>query len=217
MRKLSVEICLRTSFDLISKKILNKIQSINMLELLKLDFDKGIIAGIFEINLKDGYNIDDLILLKEIKIVNILKESGNKKTCFIKIQYSKNSIIQKLKDFDLDIILKRFELNQQKNLQLCVIGENENLTKFLRVLKKYGEFKIISFQKAAFENHNILSSLTNKQRETLLAAKKNGYYDYPRAINSIQLSEKIGISKATTIEHLRKAEIRLISQILVGY
>lgn len=35
MRKLSVEICLRSGFDLISKKILNKIESINMLEYLK--------------------------------------------------------------------------------------------------------------------------------------------------------------------------------------
>jgi len=102
-------------------------------------------------------------------------------------------------------------------LQLSVIGENDKLTEFLKVIKKYGELKIISYQKAAFENHNILSSLTDKQRETLLTAKKHGYYDYPRAINGFQLSEKMGISKATAIEHLRKAEIRLISQILVEY
>ena len=217
MRKLSVEICLKSGFDFISKKIIKNIESINMLELLKLDFDKGIIAGIFEITLKDGCILDDLIKLKEVIILNLLKVSEKKHTCFIKIQYQKNSIIKKLKEFDIDIILKRFEMQPQKKLQLSIIGENEKLTEFLKVIKKYGELKIISYQKAAFDNHNILSSLTVKQRETLLTAKKNGYYDYPRSINGFQLSEKMGISKATTIEHLRKAEIRLISQILVEY
>jgi len=216
MRKLSVEICLKSGFDFISKKINKNIESINMLELLKLDFDKGIVAGIFEITLKNGCILDDLINLKEIKTFNLLKLSEEKHTCFIKIQYKKNSILKKLKDFDLDIILKKFEIQPNK-LQLSVIGENDKLTEFLKVIKKYGELKIISYQKAAFENHNILSSLTDKQRETLLTAKKHGYYDYPRAINGFQLSEKMGISKATAIEHLRKAEIRLISQILVEY
>jgi len=217
MRKLTVEICLKSGFDFISKKIIKNIESINMLELLKLDFDKGIIAGIFEITLKYGCILDDLINLKEVKIFNLLKVSEEKHTCFIKIQYQKNSILESLKDFDLDIIVKRFEIQPKKKLQLSVIGENEKLTEFLKVIKKYGELKIISYQKAAFENHNILSSLTDKQRETLLTAKKHGYYDYPRAINGFQLSEKMGISKATTIEHLRKAEIRLISQILLEY
>jgi len=217
MRKLSVEIFPKTGFQFISKKIINKIESIKMLELLKLDFNKGIVAGIFEIILKDGYFIEDFHFLKEIEIFKILKVSEKKYTCFIKIQYQKTSIKKKLNEFDLDIIWLRFEIQPQKKLELGIIGDNINLIKFLDIIKKYGELKIISFQKAAFENYNVLSSLTNKQRETLLLAKKNGYYDYPRAINGFQLSEKMGISKATTIEHLRKAEKRLISQVLVGY
>ncbi|UCF49408.1 MAG: helix-turn-helix domain-containing protein [Thermoplasmatales archaeon] len=217
MRKLSVEICPITGFEFISKKIIKKIESIKMLELKKLDLDRGIIAGIFEIKMKDDNIIDNLHFPKEIKIFTILEEHGNDYICFLKIQYNKIYIRNKLKDLDFDIIWTRFELEPNKKLQLSVIGENEQLIRFLEVIKNYGELKIISFQKAAFENHNILSSLTNKQRETLLVAKKNGYYDYPRAINGFQLSKKMGISKATTIEHLRKAERRLISQILVGY
>lgn len=217
MRKLSIQISPQPGNEFISNKTINKFESIKMLELLKLDFKRGIIAGIFEVIIKDEFIFKDIKFPKEIKIFKVLKEIGNKYTCFIKIQYHKNSLRKKLKDFDLDIILIKFDLEPQKNLELSIIGDNKHLAEFLEIIKKYGEIRIISFKKAAFESHNVLSNLTNKQRETLLIAKKNGYYDYPRAINGFQLSEKMGISKATTIEHLRKAEKRLISQVLIGY
>ena len=90
--------------------------------------------------------------------------------------------------------------------------------KFIELVKKdVGEIINMKFQRAAYQKHDILSVLTDKQKEIVLAAKKHGYYDYPKKINSEDLAKRIGLSKATTLEHLRKAEERLMESILEGY
>jgi len=100
---------------------------------------------------------------------------------------------------------------------ISVIGDEKNLKKFLEVIKLIGEVSKISFTKAIFNEQTVLSCLTEKQKEILITAKKSGYYNYPRKINSQELSEKIGLSKPTVVQHLRKAEIRLITNLLAGY
>ena len=97
-----------------------------------------------------------------------------------------------------------------------VIGDQKSLSKFIELAKNYGEIVNLRFQKAAYQYHDILSVLTDKQREILIAAEKHGYYQYPRKIKSEDLAQKIGISKGTMVEHLRKAEERLVTNIVAG-
>ena len=43
-----------------------------------------------------------------------------------------------------------------------------------------------------------------------------GYYDYPKKITSERLAEKINMSRGTILEHLRKAEGRIIEELVSG-
>lgn len=54
-------------------------------------------------------------------------------------------------------------------------------------------------------------TLTSRQRETFLLARSRGYYEYPRETTTRELAAELGISKTTLLEHLRKAESKLLT------
>ncbi len=56
----------------------------------------------------------------------------------------------------------------------------------------------------------IQPNLSEKQRESLNVAIKNGYYNFPRETDLNELSEVAKVSKQTFQENLRKAENKLI-------
>jgi predicted DNA binding protein len=91
--------------------------------------------------------------------------------------------------------------------------EVENFFKAMEILSNIRDLKI---QKAEYKECDILSNLTSNQIKILNFAAKFGYYDYPRKITSDELAEKIGISKDTILENLRKAEKRIITKALNG-
>jgi hypothetical protein len=52
--------------------------------------------------------------------------------------------------------------------------------------------------------------LTDRQREVLLAAAEQGYYDTPRRATLTEVSESLGISKATGSDVLHRAEGKVL-------
>jgi predicted DNA binding protein len=216
MRKLTVDLKVKDEYLEMLNFILDKVESIELIELVKLDFEQGIKMGIAALNMKEGYAIEDIELPEFMDMVTILKQEGNRYVIFAKVKFLKKfmGFAQK---FNIDIIWDTPSSFKKGKMVLSVTGEEKDLKKFLDVIKMLGEVQSMSFKKATFNEQSILSCLTEKQREILIAAKKNGYYKYPRSINSEELSKKIGLSKPTVVQHLRKAEIRLISNILTGY
>ena len=52
--------------------------------------------------------------------------------------------------------------------------------------------------------------LSERQREVLELARAEGYYSWPRETSASDLAAQLGVSKTTLLEHLRKAEAKLL-------
>lgn len=53
-------------------------------------------------------------------------------------------------------------------------------------------------------------TLSARQQEVFTLAQKRGYYEWPRQISADELATELDISKTTLLEHLRKAEAKLL-------
>ena len=216
MRKMIMDLKLNEDMLKNFNFLLDKIESIELIELLKIDFEKRIKMAIAAFIMKDGCSIEDIKIPDYVEVFSILQKKENRYICLIKAKYFK-SLSSLAKKFNIDIIWDTPSIFTKEKMIVSVSGDEENLKKILNLFKQVGEVNKVSFVKSTYSEQTILSCLTEKQKEIIIAAKDNGYYDYPRKINSKELSQKVGLSKPTVVQHLRKAEERLISNILAGY
>ena len=64
---------------------------------------------------------------------------------------------------------------------ISMMGERKNLSDFVEMMRtNAGIVRKMAFRRAAYQKADVLAVLTEKQREVMLAAFQNGYYDYPR-------------------------------------
>jgi predicted DNA binding protein len=62
------------------------------------------------------------------------------------------------------------------------------------------------------ESH--LANLTVRQRQALITAYDLGYYDVPRRVSSEEVSRHLNMDKSTFVEHVRKAERKIVAQVI---
>jgi len=216
MRKIIVEMN-PSLITMVQRNLFETLQYIEGKALLRFDFEKGIKIGICDIKMKEKCTLENLRAPDGFEILNVLKEDDNKYTCLVRIEY-KSTLLKILKLFHVgDIIYDLPFLVSEDKIVFAFIADGEALKNLLNIIKPLGFIRNVSFQRIAFSEFNALSCLTDRQKEVIVTAKNHGYYDYPRKITPEELSQKLGISKATTIEHLRKAENRIISHITAGY
>ncbi len=196
--------------------LLDHIENFEMLEMLRLDLEKGVKVLLGEMTLKEGSKLGDIKWPKNVEYT-ILKEDGNKYIIIFTGRAPTRKWMILANKFKADVIWTTPTYWKGNRMTLSCIGGEEELKKVKKVMGFFGKVKNIRYHKAVYQEHNILSILTDKQKEIIIAAKKHGYYDYPRKIDTAGLAAKVGISKATVVEHLRKAEGRLMGNILAGY
>ncbi len=62
--------------------------------------------------------------------------------------------------------------------------------------------------------NSLVSKLTDKQMNAVIAAYNNGYYQTPREVNVGNIASRMHVPRTTLQEHLNKAENKLISSIV---
>ncbi len=199
------------------RPILDCLSSYEVLETLKIDREKGICVDLIECQLREGLSIDEMSSFGHMDLLSVLKSEGEVHTCLVKY-YEPEGSEDAINDFDLDLIYTTPSLISEERLVMSVIGDRQTLTRFMDMVKKHvGKVVKMSLLRAAYQRHDILRVLTDRQREVLTAANEYGYYDYPKRINGEELSKKVDISKPVLLQHLRKAEGRIMADIFAGH
>lgn len=168
-------------------------------------------TDVCRITLKDGATIDG-VRNEYITDTIVLSREGNDYTLLMK-----GRISAEIADFTA-----RFELGvdypivfDSKSCQFGVIGSSDELQNIVNAAKeRKWDMEIVAVYDYNPLVSGLLDDLTGKQREILKAAYRSGYFDHPRKIDAGKLADKIGIHKTTLLEHMHKAEKRLIGRIL---
>jgi hypothetical protein len=198
-------------------EMLKKIKSLEMLHMLKID-ENGF-AVILRVELKDtSLNIEELLTyaIKDTadgKIQLLEYEEENTFTYFVKgknIQTNNETKMKKLSMYPvMPIGLK------DGKMTITLLGDHEHVKEFLQDLQKMEfRYRVVSLMDAKFSPSSPVSRLTKKQQDALLLAFRLGYFDTPRKVNSEQLAQKLGLAHSTLAVHLRRAERRLLANVL---
>ncbi len=100
-------------------------------------------------------------------------------------------------------------------LKVSFLGTAKQMKRVLRSLEiSKLKFKMVSLMDAKFSPSSPLQRLTEKQRDVLIGAYKLGYYDRPRKNSSEEIARRVNLSKSTWVAHRRKAERRLLAEVL---
>ena len=193
---------------------LKKIRTFQILHILR--FDSSEVAAIFRLEAKDeSLKVEELLksLIDNFKIeCRLLEQHRGACIFFIKGKPPKSSSGTSAGKGIYPLL--PFEVRDGK-VRVTLVGDNEQVKEFLeRIDVLQIKYRVVLLADASFSPTSPLSQLTEKQREILIAAYKWGYYDIPRKITSEELANKLNLVDSTVVEHLRKAEQRLITQIL---
>jgi len=190
---------------------LKKIKSFQMLHILR--FDSSEIAAIFRLEAKDqSLNVEELLksLLNNLKVEYQLLEQG-RGACIFFIKGKPPQSSSGTSSRGVMYPMLPFEVRDGK-VRITLVGDNEQVKEFLE--NRGVNYKVLSLTDAKFSLNSPISRLTEKQQEAISLAFRLGYFDTPRKVSAEELAQKLDLSSSTLAVHLRRAERRLLAEML---
>lgn len=108
-------------------------------------------------------------------------------------------------------VLRRYSsVSSQERVYNVLFFDRSDLRSIVAEFREIGEVNVRRLTQFGSD----APRLTDRQREVIEAALREGYFEWPRRIDSEELAAHLEISRATCLEHLRKAEGKLLRNAL---
>ena len=185
-------------------------------------YKKGKSYFFLVVGILEGEEINKKDFLKSLKKDKRIKELDIKNDFLsILINYPLNTIKKADMNtfYDPSIIHLAPVLNSSDGFEHWTAGsfEKANLAKLIDSAVKHHNGKFLSIVEEKIDNFssiNLTPKISEQQKKVINAAFEQGYYYYPRKIEIKDLAKLLNISYSTCQEHLRKAEIALLPNML---
>lgn len=168
-------------------------------------------SEVCKFTIKEGIPVDQ-IQCNYVSNLIVLHSEGREYTCLVKGTFS-DDITRFLRTYG-----SKFEhpiVFQDDCLTFNMVGDPEDFHTFVSDAAEKGwGLEILSVCDYNPYVNGVFGVLTPRQKKILLESYRQGYFDHPRRVNAGELAEKMGMHKTTLLEHIHKAEKRLIGHIL---
>lgn len=195
------------------EKIFSKINRITILNTLMQNFDNFLfIVDIDWIKEPDNEFIKGFMFIEDSFEFLVSKK---KSLCLVsgKLPKEHSDILHQLtRNFNCFL---EFPITLEKSvIKGNIVGTHQDVFRFLDFIKNWGaDFEVFSVNKYHPRGYGVLSALTLQQSKCLKVAVESGFFDFPKKNNSRAIAKKLGISHPTFIEHIKKAEKTIFSNL----
>lgn len=221
MRRLVIELHGKELEKRLEKSSFQKIESMEMVHSLKNDQNENV--GIFRMTLKDpNSRIEDCFkgdgVTKEVQVLEREEncEKGEKPSSLVFLRRTNRpGLLLGYGTSPGGGYLYGPMSFENGRLRFTFVGTQRQVRMILEGAEERGlQYKVVSLTDADFAEDSLLNRLTDRQRKILVMAYRLGYYDVPKKINSDELASRFHLTGSTVVEHLGKAEHRLLASIL---
>lgn len=155
----------------------------------------------------------ELDKLSEVVHYDLTVGEGN--LCYMNGQIEMTGLIRTFNDIisleNITLVLPVVYRNGRVSIEL--VGPDDSLQRAVESLPStvqvdlewIGEFS---------DGNSLLSILSKRQREAVLAGLELGYYESPRQATHADVAQELGCSSSTASEHLLRAESKLVKAVL---
>lgn len=114
------------------------------------------------------------------------------------------------------VIVPPVEYTSDGSIRTTILGDPESLRSTFAELPSDVDVQLERASRRMGIDSSVTSILTDRQREAVAAAVDVGYYEVPREGRLQEVAQALDCASSTASNHLRKAEARIMSQVIAS-